>query len=695
MMGRDPRHDILFDPITVGPKTFRNRFYGVPYDSGFGPTAPLAHAAHREVQAEGGWSCIFTGVTSVSHDHDPRPFGDRLWGEEEFPALQVFRDRVHAHAALAGVEIGHVGADAVNKVVRLPAVAPSQLASWRRPLVTPKAIELSDIRRIVGDLGRAATAVKDLRFDIVCLYGAFSYLPAQFLSPFYNKRSDEYGGSFRNRARFWLEALAAIRSAVEDELVVTTRISAAGLSKIGISLEDTLEFVRMADELVDIWDVTVGAEWEKDSGTSRFFGEGYQLEWSGHIREATNKPIVGVGRLTNPDRMAEILRSGVWDFVGGARPRIADPFLPRKVEEGRYDDIRECTGSNLCVASMYGVQLACFQNPTAGEEYRRGWHPETIPAARNAENDVLVLGAGAAGLECALTLARRGMRRVHLVDADSELGGTLRWVSTLPTLGEWVRAINHRRVQLDKHKNVEIVLGQRLGIDDVLSYGADFVVIATGSKWAGDGLNYATHEPIPGADDSLPYVLTPEQIMLEGKRPPGQRAVVFDTDGYYMAPGLAEVLANDGFSVEIITALPKVSPFSDETMEGALLRQRLFSAGVTWRTLTMLEAVESGYVCVRDSMGREEKVETDALVLTTHRLSNEALYLDLVRDADRLGSNEILGVYRVGDCVAPRTFADAILDGHRLARQIDEADPSLPLPALPDGTAELGRHLHV
>jgi dimethylamine/trimethylamine dehydrogenase len=694
-MGRNPRHDILFDPVTVGPKMFRNRFWGVPYDSGFGPTAPLAHASHREVQAEGGWSCIFTGVTSVSQDHDPRPFGDRLWSEEEYPALQLFRDRVHAHGALAGVEIGHVGADAVNKVVRLPAVAPSQLASWRRPLVIPKAIERSDIRRILGDLNRAAAAVRELGFDLVSLYGAFSYLPAQFLSPFYNKRADEYGGSFRNRARFWLEALETIRSAVEDDLVVATRISAAGLSRIGISLEDTLEFIRLADELVDVWDVTVGAEWEKDSGTSRFFGEGYQLEWSGRIREATSKPIVGVGRLTSPDRMAEILRSGVWDFIGGARPRIADPFLPRKIEEGRYDDIRECTGSNLCVASMYGVQLACFQNPTAGEEYRHGWHPERVPPARNAENDVLVLGAGPAGLECALTLARRGMRRVHLVDAESEIGGTLRWVSTLPTLGEWSRVINHRGVQLDKQRNVEIVLGQRLGIDDVLAYGADYVVIATGSSWAGDGLNYTTHEPIPGADSSLAHVLTPEQIMLEGKRPPGHRVVVFDTDGYYMAPGLGEVLTTEGFMVEIVTALPKVSPFSDETMEGALLRERLAKAGVTWRTLTMLEAVEPGQIRVRDSMGREEAIEIDGLVLTTHRLSNETLYLDLVADPNRLTANDIQGVFRVGDCVAPRTFAEAVLDGHRLARQIDEADPAVALPALPDGSAELNRHIHV
>jgi dimethylamine/trimethylamine dehydrogenase len=296
-------------------------------------------------------------------------------------------------------------------------------------------------------------------------------------------------------------------------------------------------------------------------------------------------------------------------------------------------------------------------------------------------------------MECALTLARRGMRRIHLMDAEQELGGMLRWVVTLPTLGEWARVINHRRVQLDKQKNVDVILGQRLSAAEVLEYGAELVVLATGSHWAGDGLNNATHEPIPGADSTTPFAITPEQLMLEGKRPAGNRAVVYDSEGYYMGAGLAEVLATEGFSVEMITPLAKVSPFSDETMEGNLLRARLAAAGVTWRTATVLEEVASGSLQVRDSMGREEQVATDAVVLVTHRLSNEELYLELASNQEALKASGITGVYRIGDCVAPRTFADAILDGHRLARQIDTADPARPLPALPDGPAELNKHL--
>ena len=172
---------------------------------------------------------------------------------------------------------------------------------------------------------------------------------------------------------------------------------------------------------------------------------------------STAKPIVGVGRLTNPDRMAEIIRSGAWDLIGAARPSIADPFLPKKIEEGRYDEIRECIGCNICAAGAeYGNQIRCTQNATAGEEYRRGWHPEQFERAANADRDVLVVGAGPAGMECAIVLGKRGMRRVHLVEAEPEIGGIMRWVPRLPGLGEWGRVLNWRAVQLQK-------LGERRG----------------------------------------------------------------------------------------------------------------------------------------------------------------------------------------------------------------------------------------
>jgi dimethylamine/trimethylamine dehydrogenase len=455
------------------------------------------------------------------------------------------------------------------------------------------------------------------------------------------------------------------------------------LGPAGVELEEGLAFVGLADELVDLWDVNVGSitDWSKDSGASRFFPEGYQLEWTGRVREKTAKPIVGVGRLTNPDRMSEIVQSGAWDLIGAARPSISDPFLPKKIEEGLYGEIRECIGCNVCVMKAeWGNHIGCTQNATAGEEYRRGWHPERFEPAENRDRDVLVVGAGPAGLECAIVLGKRGFRRVHLVEAEAEVGGCMRWIPRLPGLGEWARVLNWRAVQLSKLPNVEVITGARLDAADAREYGAEIVVVATGARWAEDGRNYLTHAPIPGADASLPHVLTPEQIMLEGKAPPGRRVVVFDGEGYFTAAGLAERLAGEGFSVELVTCLEKIAPICDETLEGPLLRQHLHDLGIGQRAGVMLTGIAPGLLAATDEFGDELELEADAVVLCTQRLSKEELYLELQADEEALRAEGVEAVYRIGDCVAPRIVAEAIFDGHRLAREIDSPDPSVPLP---------------
>jgi len=682
-VARDPRHDVLFEPLHIGPKVLRNRFYQVPHCTGFGVQKPGAQARYRATKAEGGWAAVCTEYCAVSPDSDETPFiSARLWDDDDLCALALMCEEVHSHGALAGVELHHSGAHCPRREYRLPAVAPSQLAS-EYLLVTPKAMELDDIRHVQDNWAAAARRAREAGFDIVYVYGAHSYLPMQFLSPFYNHRTDSYGGSFENRARFWLELLEVTREAVDGECAVVSRIAVDALGPYGVELDEGLAFVRAADHLVDLWDVNVGSaqEWSKDSGASRFFRQGHQLEWTGRVREATAKPIVGVSRLTDPDQMAEIVRSGVWDVIGAARPSIADPFLPTKIEEGRLDEIRECIGCNICIPkSDPGGNIGCTQNATAGEEFRRGWHPERFEPAANRERDVLVVGAGPAGMECAIVLGKRGFRRVHLVDAEAEIGGIMRWIPRLPGRGEWARVLNWRRIQLDKLPNVEVITGSRLDAEGVLTYGAEIVVVATGAFWSPTGLDRETHEPVEGADSSLPHVLTPEQIMVEGKVPPGERVVVYDGDGYFMAPDLAEKLAAEGFRVDFVTSFHDVAPFCYETLEDAFLRRRLHDVGVAMHKSVILERIAPGIAAGRDEYDEPFELEADAAVLVTQRVSDDALYHELRLDEERLETERIEAVYRIGDCVAPQLIADAIFDGHRLAREIDEPNPAVPLP---------------
>jgi dimethylamine/trimethylamine dehydrogenase len=691
-MARNPKHDVLFEPIEIGPKTMKNRFYQIPHCNGFGSERPLSQAYFRAMKAEGGYAACCTEYCSISPESDDtHRVSARIWDDGDIRNLSIMCDMLHEHDALAACELWYGGPHAPCMESRCVPRGPSQIPSDFEYLTYAIEADKDDIRYLQQLYVDAAKRARTAGFDIVYVYGSHSYLPQQFLTPYYNKRTDEYGGSFENRARFWRETIEQVKDAVGDDCAIAVRMSTdMFIGEPGTQLErDCLPFVELVDDMVDVWDINVSsiAEWGEDATPSRFYPQGRQLPWQAAVKSVSKKPVLGVGRWTNPDMMADAINSGQLDIIATCRPSISDPFLPQKIDEGRLDDIRECIGCNICISrwEIGGPPLICTQNATAGEEYRRGWHPERFEPAANAENDVLVVGAGPAGMECAMVLGKRGMRRVHLVEAQDDMGGIMRWIPELPGLGEWARVVNYRKIQIDKLKNVEFIPDTKLDAQGVKKYGAEIVIVATGGYWETDGLNGASREPIAGADASLPHVLTPEQIMVEGKQAPGERVIIVDNDGYFMGVSLAEKLASEGKKVTIMTPMGHIAPYMHFTLEAPNMHRKLHKLGVEIVTYHLPTKIEAGGVTathVYDVDAHEHTWEADATVLVTQRRSNEALFRELKDSVglEALKAEGVEALYRIGDCEAPRLVADAIFSGHRLAREIDTDDPAVPLP---------------
>ncbi|HEY2662113.1 MAG TPA: FAD-dependent oxidoreductase [Caulobacteraceae bacterium] len=678
-MTRDPRYDILFEPVKIGPVTAKNRFYQVPHCNGMGWTQPQALAALRGVKAEGGWAVVSTEEVEIHPTSDCEPFHEgRLWSDADIPALALMADKVHEHAALAAIEIIHQGASCANYGTREVPIAPSHRPITSYGPTQARAMDRQDIRDFRRWHRDAALRSKRAGFDIVYVYAAHGLsLAMQFLQPRMNARIDEYGGSLENRVRLLREVIEDTKDAVGDRCAVAVRLAVdelmgeAGLTSQG----EGRDIIEMLAQLPDLWDVNISA-WSNDSQTSRFAQEGYQEDYTRFVKSMTTKPVVGVGRFTSPDTMVSQIRRGVLDFIGAARPSIADPFLPKKLEEGREDDIRECIGCNMCVSSDYSsTNLRCTQNPTMGEEWRRGWHPERI-ATKGSDGAALIVGAGPAGLEAALSAARRGYE-VHLAEATAQLGGRVSREAALPGLSEWARVRDWRVGQLNKLTNVHIYRDSRLEAEHVQEFGARHVVVATGALWRRDGVGRENGFALEGFDGAS--VFTPDDIMA-GRLPPGP-VVIFDDDHYYMGGVLAERCRASGAAVTLVTPAAMPSAWTANTLEALPIARRLARLGVEVVTYSNISRFADGRVVLVNGLtGALTQREAASVVTVTARLPVDGLYEALKAMPERLSEVGIASLKRIGDCYAPSTIQAAVYAGHKLARELDDAAVTALLP---------------
>ena len=667
----NPRYKILFDPVRIGPVTTPNRFYQVAHCNGLGHRYPKSLARLRGIKAEGGWGVVCTEEVEIHHTSDLSPFHEgRLWDDGDMNGLRLMTEAVHEHGSLAAIELVYSGMNSTNLYSRMPPMGPKSMGitgGCGFDPVQSKVMDKQDIRNVRRWHRQAAVRAKKSGFDVIyCYAGHGLTLPMQFMLRRYNDRTDEYGGSLVNRVRFFKELIEDTKEAVGDKCAVAVRFAVDELlGKDGITHQgEGYDIVAMLAELPDLWDVNISG-WSNDSATSRFEKEGYQEQYTAFVKKLTTKPVVGVGRYTSPDSMVSAINRGVLDLIGAARPSIADPFLPNKIKEDRLDDIRECIGCNICAAAdMKVVPIRCTQNPTMGEEWRRDWHPEKI-SAKKSNKEILIVGAGPSGLECARAMGQRGYP-VTLVDSKPEFGGRVLLESRLPGLSEWRRVAEWRLSGAQRRDNVQMFPASHMTTKDILDTGIRDIIVATGARYRRDGVGRSIHYPISGYETAK--IFTPDDIM-DGQTPEG-RVVIYDDDHFYMGGVIAELLANKGCDVTIITPSPMVSYWTQFTLEQEKIQSRLMGLGVKFLLQHKVLNIGSDVLtasCV--ITGRENTLKQDAIVFVTDRTPNDHLYKELLT----ANTGGILDSLRlIGDAEAPGTIAQAVFAGHLAAREFDE-----------------------
>jgi mycofactocin system FadH/OYE family oxidoreductase 2 len=633
---------LLFSPLRAGSLRLRNRVVSTAQLTGFAeaglPTE--SQVAYYRERARGGAGLVVLESTPVHPTGDSfarsiRPYDERAW-----PGIRRIAEAVHGEGASVVAQLWHCGRQGSSAVTGRPLWAPSAIPC---PVAreVPKAVSVAEVRELVDAFAAAAEAFLAAGFDGIELAAGHGYLVHQFLSPLSNQRTDAYGGSDENRARFLDETLDAIRARCGPGLVVGVRLSADELLPGGFGVADSERLVRRLSrrDSVDYLSVSAGTH----ASVEQMVGDwsvprGNLVGLARAVREAADGiPVVACGRIVEPEQAEEILRRGEADLIGLARALIADPHWPAKASAGRPLLIRPCIACNECEARLFqGLPVACAVNP-------RIERADEIPAA-DTPASVIVVGGGPAGMEAARTAALRG-HRVVLFEQRAALGGQLRLVRELGTRAEFDRIVAFLERELAR-LGVDVRLGCRADAEQLRSARADAVVLATGS---------VTESP-PASAGGRPRVLTPDDLVGE-ERSVGRRVVVWDRGAAHdRLLAIAEAVLAPSREVFVVTPARALgAELSFISLAGILSRLRTQDARLL--TLAEVRRIDAGSVEVQElAGGRISRLqEIDTVVMVARNRPEAALRNELDGKIPRLLS--------AGDCVEPRGLEHAFREG--------------------------------
>jgi mycofactocin system FadH/OYE family oxidoreductase 2 len=646
----------LFSPLKIGATVVPNRIHFAAHMTNYAEDNLISdrHIYYYQERAKGGVGLITTeemGIHPTDHPYDKLV---DVYEPEVIPGFKRLTAAIHEYDTKIFAQLNHNGMQGDGKISRLPVWGPS---TGKDPIFreTCKAMELEDIQECVEYFALCAKNAVEGEFDGIELQLGHSSLIRQFLSPLTNHRTDEYGGSIENRCRFALEVIDAVRKAVGADFTLGVRLNADEMHpRGGLTHEDAKQVaVRLeASGQLDFLDLSLGTFY------NLYLVEGsmhtplaYTVPLSAGMRSVVNLPVFCTNRINDPHLAEKILADGQADMIGMVRALICDPELPNKAMEGRMDDIRNCIACNQgCIARMgLGYHLGCLHNPAAGHEEELG-----IGTLRPAETPrkVVVVGAGPAGLEVARVATLR-KHRVTLFEKADEVGGQNIIAGKAAGRQEITGVTRWLVGQLNK-LDLDIRLGVEATAETVLAERPDVVVVATGSS-------PKTH-PF-GGEYGPPQVVTTVQV-LTGEAEPGEKVLLIDLDGHHQATGTAELLADRGKKVHMITAALFVGSALGPLQDLYLTRNRLSKKGVTFTPdIAVLEI--QGTLVKGLNVYSNELIDFDGydtVVLAAGNVADDGLYHELKGKVD--------AIYRVGDCVAPRKTDMAIIEGHRIGRAI-------------------------